>query len=200
MSILIVRDMLIRPFKAVAFRQKIQPAGRERHSSRISLPSNERAAAKSIQIRRIGGPPGLTLPPEMGDNIMPHWTALATLLAILLYFLTGLRVTRARQKYNVPVPAMTGNPDFERVVRVQMNTLEWMPIFLPLLWLFAVYVSDKGAAALGLVWIGGRLLYMVSYSKAAEKRGPGFGIQALACAVLLLGAAAGILAAIAHGR
>jgi MAPEG family len=113
------------------------------------LPSNERGAAKSIQIRRIGGPRGLKLPPEMGDNIMPHWTALVTLLAILFYFHTGLRVTRARQKYNVPVPAMTGNPDFERIVRVQMNTLEWMPIFLPLLWLFAVYVSDGGAAVLG---------------------------------------------------
>ena len=30
-----------------------------------------------------------------------------------------------------------------------MNTLEWMPIFLPSLWLFAIYLSDAFAAALG---------------------------------------------------
>jgi len=42
---------------------------------------------------------------------------------------------------------MAGHPDFDRVFRVQMNTLEWMPIFLPVLWLFALYVSDWAAAA-----------------------------------------------------
>ena len=68
-----------------------------------------------------------------------------------------------------------------------MNTLEWMPIFLPSLWLFAVYDSDAIAAILGLVWIAGRILYMIGYTKAAEKRSLGFGIQALAGAVLLLG-------------
>ena len=54
-----------------------------------------------------------------------------------------------------------------------MNTLEWMPIFLPSLWLFAIYISDGIAAALGLVWIVGRILYMTGYSQAAEKRGTG---------------------------
>jgi glutathione S-transferase len=130
---------------------------------------------------------------------MPHWTALATVLAILLYFYTGTRVSAARRKFGVPVPAISGNPDFERVFRVQANTLEWMPIFLPLLWLFAYYVSDIWAAVLGLVWIGGRLFYMVSYSEAANRRGPGFGIQAAACVVLLIGAVIGIISSLVHG-
>lgn len=130
---------------------------------------------------------------------MPHWTALVTVLAVLFYFYTGFRVPAARRKYGVPVPAISGNPDFERVFRVQANTLEWMPIFLPLLWLFAVYVSDIWAAVLGLIWIGGRILYMVSYSEAANKRGAGFGIQAAACAVLLIGALIGIISGLAHG-
>ena len=68
---------------------------------------------------------------------MPNYTALVTLLAIALYFYTGLLVAKARAKFGVQAPATTGHPDFERVFRVQMNTLEWMPIFLPLLWLFA---------------------------------------------------------------
>ena len=78
---------------------------------------------------------------------MYHFTALITCLAIVFYFFTGVRVARARAAYGVKAPAIAGNPDFERVFRVQMNTLEWMPIFLPSLWLFAVYVSDGSPAA-----------------------------------------------------
>ncbi len=76
-----------------------------------------------------------------------------------------------------------------------MNTLEWLPIFLPALWLFAIYISDAIAAVLGLVWIGGRILYMIGYSKAANKRGPGFGIQAGAAILLWLGATGAIAVA-----
>jgi glutathione S-transferase len=129
---------------------------------------------------------------------MPHWTALVTVLAVLFYFYTGFRVPAARRKYGVPLPAIAGNPDFERVVRVQMNTLEWMPIFLPLLWLFALYASDRIAAVLGLIWVAGRFYYMVSYTEAAAKRGPGFAVQAAVCIVLLLGAVAGIVASLWH--
>jgi glutathione S-transferase len=96
------------------------------------------------------------------------------------------------------LPAISGNPDFERVFRVQMNTLEWLPIFLPSLWLFAIYVSDQAAAALGLLWIAGRIFYMIGYIKATERRSPGFFIQALACAVLLFGALGAIVWRLAH--
>jgi glutathione S-transferase len=130
---------------------------------------------------------------------MLHWTALVTLLAIVFYFYTGTRVPRARRKYGVPAPAISGNPDFERVFRVQANTLEWMPIFLPVLWLFAYYVSDVWAAILGLVWIAGRIFYMVSYTQAADRRGPGFGVQAAVCGVLLIGALVGIIGSLTHG-
>ncbi len=130
---------------------------------------------------------------------MYHFTALVTCLAILFYFFTSVRVARARAAYGVKAPAISGNPDFERVFRVQMNTLEWMPIFLPSLWLFAIYVSDPGAALVGLVWIAGRILYMTGYSQAAERRGRGFGIQALAAGVLLLGSLGTIAWRLVHG-
>jgi len=130
---------------------------------------------------------------------MPHYTALVTVLVILFYIYVGYRVPLARQKFGVKAPATTGNPDFERVFRVHMNMLEWMPVFLPLLWLFAFYVSDIWAAVLGLAWIAARTFYMVSYTQAADKRGPGFGLQALVCLVLLIGAVVGIVGHIAHG-
>src|SRR5260370_37894411 len=109
---------------------------------------------------------------------MFHYTALVTCLAILFYFFTTIQVSKARAASGIKVPAISGNPDSERVFRVQMNTLEWMPIFLLPLGLFAVYVSDPIAAALGLVWIAGRILYMTGYSQAASKRGRGFAVQA----------------------
>src|ERR1700760_2254745 len=130
---------------------------------------------------------------------MYHYTALVTLLAALFYLYTSTQVSRARIKYGVKLPAITGNADFERVFRVQMNTLEWLPIFLPSLWLFAIYISDWIAAAIGLVWIAGRIAYLIGYSQAAAKRGPGFGIQALAASVLAAGALGVIVWRIVHG-
>jgi glutathione S-transferase len=129
---------------------------------------------------------------------MYNYTALVTLLSLLFYFYTTTRVSKARAEFGVKVPAISGNPDFERVFRVQMNTLEWLPIFLPSLWLFAIYVSDWIAAVIGLVWIAGRIVYLVGYAQAAAKRGPGFGIQTLAAGVLLLGALTAIVWRIAH--
>ena len=127
---------------------------------------------------------------------MPNYTAIVTLLAVGFYFFTGLAVAKARAKFGIKAPATTGHPDFERVFRVQMNTLEWMPIFLPSLWLFAVYLNDIAAAAIGVLWILGRILYFRGYTAAAEKRGRGFGIQAVAASILLVGAFAGIVAKI----
>jgi glutathione S-transferase len=130
---------------------------------------------------------------------MLRYTALVTLLTLLFYFYTGFRVARARSKFEVFAPAMSGHPQFDRIFRVQMNTLEWMPIFLPLLWLFAFYVNDIAAAALGLVWIAGRMLYVVRYTEAADRRGPGFGVQAGVCIALLVGTLAGIVNSFVHG-
>ena len=129
---------------------------------------------------------------------MFHLTALVTCLATLTYFLISFQVGKALQSYGVKAPAVSGNPQFERIYRVQMNTLEWMPVFLPALWLFAIYVSDAIAAALGVVWIIGRILYMIGYAKAANKRGPGFAVQASATIILWIGATIGILWRLIH--
>jgi len=130
---------------------------------------------------------------------MPRYTALVTLAALLLYFWIGFRVGRARAKFRIMPPATTGNPDFERVYRVQMNTLEWMPIFLPALWLAALYGNDVWAAVVGLVWIVGRVLYMRGYTAAAEKREIGFFVQATASGVLWVLGLVGVIQSVLHG-
>jgi len=115
--------------------------------------------------------------------------ALVTLLAVLLFTWMGLRVGAARARCGVAAPATTGNPEFERHFRIHANTLEGLVAFLPSLWLFALFAgNDSIAAGLGLIWIVGRVIYMLGYAKAAESRGLGFGIQALALFALMFGA------------
>jgi uncharacterized membrane protein YecN with MAPEG domain len=132
--------------------------------------------------------------------MMEHrWTALVTLLALLVYFWMSLQVGRARGKSGISAPAMTGDPLLERAVRVQSNTLEWLPIFLVSLWLFAIYWNELVAAGMGIVWIVGRLVYSAGYMADPAKRSTGFLIQLLAGAVLLLGALGKIVYSLATG-
>jgi glutathione S-transferase len=130
---------------------------------------------------------------------LPNYTAIVMLVAVALYFFLATRVAVARAKFGVKHPAITGNPDFERIFRVHMNTLEWMPTFLVPLWLCAIYLSDVGAAVLGLVWIAGRVMYYVGYREAVPKRLRGFFIQGSACLLLFIGAAVGIGMRLAGG-
>jgi len=115
------------------------------------------------------------------------YVAIVTLLALLVYFWMGLQVGRARGKCGIPPPAMTGDPVLERTIRAHYNTLEWLPLFLIPLWLFAIYWSDLWAAIIGLVWIVGRIAYQIGYVADPKKREAGFLIQAVAVAVLLFG-------------
>lgn len=124
-------------------------------------------------------------------------SALVTILAIAVYFYTGILVARMRHKHNVQAPAMSGHPEFDRAFRVQMNTLEHLPVLLPLLWLATIYFAPFPLIAplLGLVWVVGRGLYIQGYMRAAEKRGPGFGLCAAAEVLLLILATVGIVMA-----
>lgn len=124
---------------------------------------------------------------------MSPWPSLVTVLALIMYFVVTINVGRARFKYKIPAPQMSGEPNFERVLRVQQNTLEQIIIFLPALWLFAQFVNPIWAAGIGTIWIIGRIIYAWGYYQAAEKRGPGFGIASLATIALILGSLIGIV-------
>ena len=117
---------------------------------------------------------------------MTPLTALITVLALLMYFVVTINVGRARAKYGVPVPQTTGNEDFERVLRVQQNTLEQLIFFLPIFWIFSYFVNNEIGAVFGAIWVLGRIIYAWGYYQAAEKRGPGFAISSLCGIVLML--------------
>ncbi len=125
-------------------------------------------------------------------NFFPALPALVTTLALILYFLITINVGRARAKYQVKPPQMTGDPNFERVLRVQQNTLEQLVLFLPALWLFSRFVSPLFGAILGGIWLIGRIAFAVGYYQAPEKRFIGFGIASLATMLLLAGCLIGV--------
>ncbi|MBE9053028.1 MAPEG family protein [Nostocales cyanobacterium LEGE 11386] len=124
---------------------------------------------------------------------MLPWTSLITALTLLLYLVITINVGRARAKYKVLPPQMSGNLDFERVLRVQQNTLEQIVLFLPALWLFSFYVSPFWGSGIGAIWLVGRIAYAWGYYQAAEKRMIGFGISSTSVMVLLLGSLIGII-------
>jgi glutathione S-transferase len=121
------------------------------------------------------------------------YVAVVTALALLVYLWMVIGVGAARRKSGIKAPAMTGDPLLERAVRVQSNTLEWLPIFLPSLWLCHLFWQQQDqagivASSLGAVWILGRILYALGYVRDPSQRSMGFLIQFLASVVLLLGA------------
>jgi len=126
--------------------------------------------------------------------------SLVTVLSLIVYFVLIINVGRARAKYKIMPPEMSGDPNFERVIRVQQNTLEQIIIFLPALWLFSQFISPVWGAAVGSVWIIGRILYAWGYYQAAEKRLVGFGISSMANLILLGGSLIGIILNLSQSR
>jgi glutathione S-transferase len=114
--------------------------------------------------------------------------AIVTLLSAVLCFGMAIAVSRAHVKAGILPPAMTGDAALERAIRAHANTLEWMPIFLPALWLFGIYWSARWAACLGVLWVIGRIVYFIGYVSAAERRFAGFFIQGMAALALVFGA------------
>lgn len=112
-------------------------------------------------------------------------SAWATLAVLGVYFWTWGVAGYARVRYKVPAPSMDGPEAFQRAHRVQMNTLEMLPLVLVPLWLCANFVGDVWAAAGGLLWCLGRILYALGYYRDPAKREAGFILGMLACAALI---------------
>ncbi|MGA9573970.1 MAG: MAPEG family protein, partial [Lysobacterales bacterium] len=71
---------------------------------------------------------------------MDHAT-LIVLLALLQYVLFTARVGLARGKYHVDAPSCEGDENWNRLFRVQQNTLEQLIVFVPATYAFAIYMS-----------------------------------------------------------
>ncbi len=116
-----------------------------------------------------------------------EYVAIVTALALLVYMYMAYQVGAGRGKYNVEAPAISGNPTWERLYRVQTNTVEQFVVFLPALWIFAYLGNPVWAAAIGSVFVLGRVIYMVAYVQDPARRTLGFGIGFLANVALVIG-------------
>lgn len=119
--------------------------------------------------------------------------AAVILIALIEFLAFALLVGRARIRCNVPAPATTGHPVFERYFRVQQNTLEQLIVFVPAAWFFGLYVSTVWAAVLGVLFIIGRALYLTGYVADPKKRSTGFGLSFLPNVVLVIGGLVGAI-------
>jgi len=122
-----------------------------------------------------------------------HYVEIVALLACTQYLLFGYLVGRARGRYGVRAPAVTGHEQFERAYRVQMNTLEQLVPFLPALFIAARYWPQAYVAAAGVVFLLGRTLYWRGYVRAPASRGPGFALTLLSTIGLIAAALVGAL-------
>ena len=120
---------------------------------------------------------------------------LVAILAVAQMVFFAVLVGRARGRYGVKAPAVTGHEMFERAYRVQMNTLELMVAFLPALYIAAKYWPQAWVAGAGAVYLVGRFIYWRSYTSAPGSRGVGFGLSMLPVLALLVAALAGCLMA-----
>lgn len=122
-----------------------------------------------------------------------NYVDLVALLAVAQLVLFAVLVGRARGRYGVKAPAVSGHEGFERAYRVQMNTLELMVAFLPVLFIAAKYWPPSYVAGVGAVYLVGRILYWRSYVAAPASRGLGFALSMLPILALLIGGIAGAL-------
>jgi glutathione S-transferase len=122
-----------------------------------------------------------------------HLTAWVTLAALAVYLWTAVNVARARMLHKIPAPAMDGPIPFQSCLRVQANTLEQLPLLLAPLWMCAWFLGDAWAAAGGLLWCVGRIVYALGYYRDPAKRETGFVLGMVASALLILGTVVGLL-------
>ena len=124
---------------------------------------------------------------------------IVTALALIQFIVFAFKVGGARGKYVVKAPAITGNEIFERVFRVQQNTLEQLIVFVPGIYLFSRYWNPLWAAAVGVVYLIGREIYSATYVKDPAKRSLGYGLTFLPVVILLAGGLIGAVVRLFHG-
>jgi len=124
-------------------------------------------------------------------------TVIATLVQFLFF---GVMTGKARVKYGVKAPAIIGAEGFERMYRVQMNTLEMLVIFIPAIFIASNYWSPLLTSGLGAVFIIGRFMYWRAYVADPKTRSIGFMLSLLPSVALIVLSLVGIVLSLVEGK
>ena len=119
------------------------------------------------------------------------WVDIVGIVALLQLIAFSVLVGRARRDYALPAPATSGHPLFERYYRVQMNTVETLIAFLPGLWLAAKYWPPHYVAAVGVVYLFGRVVYLRGFVRDPKDRHMGYLLSSAPTMLLLVAALIG---------
>ena len=112
--------------------------------------------------------------------------AIITVLILIQTLFFGFEVGKARGKYNIKAPAVSGDEMFDRHYRIHQNTIEQIVIFIPSLWLFGYFVNMNIGTGLGLLFLIGRFIFRSAYLKDPASREIGFIMGFLPIAICLL--------------
>ena len=125
-----------------------------------------------------------------------NYINIVAILAVVQFIYFGILVGKARAKYGVKAPAVSGDENFERAFRVHMNTLEQLVCFLPALFMAGQYWSNLLVALVGAVYLAGRFIYQRSYVTDPASRSTGFMLSFVPTLILLI---AGLVGAVFYG-
>jgi glutathione S-transferase len=129
---------------------------------------------------------------------MPY-VVIVTVLALIQVIYFGLMVGRARSKYGIHAPATSGHEVFDRTFRVHLNTNEQLVVILPVMWIFAHFISPLYAAGFGSVYLIGRAIYSITYVKDPKSRALGFALTSLPSFVMMVWLLVWAVVAISEG-
>ena len=96
-------------------------------------------------------------------NMEPAFPAIATCLSLVYFYIVIAHTGRLRVRHNIAEPASSGHPAFETATRLQQKTAHQLIVFLPGLWLYAMYVSSLWAGIIGFLWIITRMYFACRY-------------------------------------
>jgi uncharacterized MAPEG superfamily protein len=129
-----------------------------------------------------------------------QYVELIVITAVIQFLFFGVMTGKARVKYGVKAPATTGEEGFERMYRVQMNTLEMLVIFIPVIFIASNYWSPLLTSSLGLVYIIGRFIYWRAYVNEPKNRAIGFMLSLVPSMLLMVLSVVGIIISLFEGK
>eukprot|EP01133_Synstelium_polycarpum_P018238 gene18238-21822_t len=89
--------------------------------------------------------------------------------SITMWTIQALLVGRAREKFNVKAPNVTGDEEFERILQSYQHTTEGLGAIIPSSFIFSYFICPKASLGLGLGWITSRILASCKWVNDKEK-------------------------------
>ena len=123
---------------------------------------------------------------------------LVMVLAVVEVMVLGVLVGRGRAKYDVPAPATSGHPTWERLNRAHQNSIEQLVLFVPLFFAYCFNAGLQTGLFLGVVYLIARILYAAGYVRDPSRRRIGAFLTFGVLTWLAVGAVLGLVLKIAR--